>query len=112
MRIETRNVYDVLVVDMSGTLDSTSSGEAGDRIVEIAKGEHRRVLLNLDKVDYVSSAGLRVILRGAKLLQVNRGELKICNANTLVKGVLETSGFNSLIKVYSTEQEAFSAFLT
>jgi anti-anti-sigma factor len=112
MKIETRNVYDVLVVDMSGTLDSTSSGEAGDRIVDIAKGEHRRVLLNLEKVDYVSSAGLRVILRGAKLLQVNRGELKICNVNTLVKDVLETSGFNSLIKVYGTEREAFSAFLT
>ena len=112
MKIEARNVDDVLVVDMSGTLDSTSSGEAGDRIVDIAKGEHRRVLLNLEKVDYVSSAGLRVILRGAKLLQVNRGELKICNANTLVKSVLKTSGFNSLIKVYNTEQDAYSAFLT
>ena len=51
MKIETRNVYDVLVVDMSGTLDSTSSGEAGDRIVDIAKGEHRRVLLNLEKLE-------------------------------------------------------------
>ena len=112
MKIEARNVDDVLVVDMSGTLDSTSSGEAGDRIVDIAKGEHRKVLLNLENVDYVSSAGLRVILRGAKLLQVNRGELKICNANTLVKSVLETSGFNSLIKVYNTEQDACSAFLT
>ena len=112
MKIEARNVDDVLVVDMSGTLDSTSSGEAGDRIVDIAKGEHRKVLLNLENVDYVSSAGLRVILRGAKLLQVNRGELKICNANTLLKSVLETSGFNSLIKVYNTEQDAYSAFLT
>jgi hypothetical protein len=34
MEIETRKVHDVLVVDMSGTLDSTSSGEAGDRIVD------------------------------------------------------------------------------
>src|SRR4051812_34140789 len=107
---ETRNVYDVLAVDISGTLDSTSSGEAGDRIVDIAKGEHSRVLLNLEKLDYVSSAGLRVILRGAKLLQVNRGELKICSANSLVRNVLVTSGFNSLIKVYDTEKEAFSAF--
>jgi anti-anti-sigma regulatory factor len=44
-------------------------------------------------------------------LQGNRGELKICNARDLVRKVLETSGFNSLIKVYDTEQEAFSAFL-
>jgi len=111
MNIETRNVYDVLVVDMSGRLDSTSSGDAGDRIVDIAKGKHKRVLLNLEKLEYLSSAGLRVILRGAKLLQGNRGELKICNARDLVRKVLETSGFNSLIKVYDTEQEAVSAFL-
>jgi len=111
MKIETRTVYEVLVVDMSGRLDSTSSGDAGDCIVDIAKGAHKRVLLNLAKLEYVSSAGLRVILRGAKLLQVNRGELKICNASGLVRNVLETSGFSSLIKVYDTEQEAFSAFL-
>jgi hypothetical protein len=52
-------------------IDSTSSGDAGDRIVDIAKGAHKRVLLNLEKLEYVSSAGLRVILRGAKLLQVH-----------------------------------------
>jgi anti-anti-sigma factor len=110
MKIETRNIYDVLVVDMSGKLDSTSSGDAGDRIVDIAKGAHKRVLLNLEKLEYLSSAGLRVILRGAKLLQVHQGELKICNATGLVRNVLETSGFNSLIKIYDTEKEAFSAF--
>jgi anti-anti-sigma factor len=110
MKIETRNIYDVLVVDMSGKLDSTSSGDAGDRIVDIAKRAHKRVLLNLEKLEYLSSAGLRVILRGAKLLQVHQGELKICNATGLVRNVLETSGFNSLIKIYDTEKEAFSAF--
>jgi anti-sigma B factor antagonist len=108
MKIETRSVYDVLVVDMSGRLDSMSSGDAGDRIVEIARGEHKRVLLNLELRQQRRAA---VILRGAKLLQGNRGELKICNANGLVRNVLETSGFNSLIKVYDTEKEAFSAFV-
>jgi anti-sigma B factor antagonist len=110
MKIETRSVYNVLVVDMSGRLDSISAGDAGDRLVDIARGAHKRILLNLEKLEYLSSAGLRVILRGAKLLQGNRGELKICNATGLVRNVLETSGFNSLIKIYDTEQEAFSSF--
>lgn len=110
MQIATRKIYDVLVVDMSGRLDSHSSGDAGDRLVEIAQGEHRHVLLNVEKLDYVSSAGLRIILRGAKLLQAKLGEMKICNPQKNVREILETSGFNSLIKVYTTEQEAFSAF--
>ena len=65
MKIETRRVSDVLVVDISGRLDSHSSGDAGDRIVNIVQGEHRLVLLNLERLEYVSSAGLRVIIRGA-----------------------------------------------
>lgn len=111
MKIEMRKVYDVLIVDMSGRLDSRTSGESGDRIVKIAQGDDKRVLLNLDKLAYVSSAGLRVIVTGAKLLQGKRGELKICNANGEVKGVLETCGFDSLIKLYDTEKEAIAAFL-
>lgn len=110
MKIETRTVQDALVVDMSGRLDSSSSGDAGDRIMNIVQGEHKRVVLNLEKLDFVSSAGLRVFIRGAKMLQVHRGELKICNAKSEVRSVLEMSGFYSLIKIYDTEKEAVSAF--
>jgi anti-sigma B factor antagonist len=110
VQIETRKVYDVLVVDMSGRLDTTTSGDAGDRMVAIAQGEDQQVVLNLEKLEYASSAGLRVILRTSKLLQGSRGELKICNANGIVKEVLETSGFNSLVKMYTSEKEAVAAF--
>ena len=89
MEIETRKVYDVLVVDMAGRLDTQTSGDAGDRIVEIAQGGDKKVVVNLERLEYVSSAGLRVILRGAKLLQARRGELKICNAAGVVREVLE-----------------------
>ena len=111
MEITTRKVYDVTVVDLRGRLDSRAVGEAGDQIVIIAKGNNQRVLLNLDKLEYVSSSGLRAILLGAKLLQDKLGELKICQARDPVKTVLQTAGFDSLIKTYETEREAISAFL-
>jgi anti-anti-sigma factor len=110
MKIDTRKAGDVVVVEMSGRLDSRSSGEAGDRIVHIVQGDDRQILLNLQNVDYVSSAGLRIILLGSKLLQGNQGELKICCVEEAVKRVLETSGFDSLIRMYNTEAEAHSAF--
>jgi anti-anti-sigma factor len=110
MEIATRRVDDMLVVDMSGRLDSHSSGDAGDRFVDIVRGDDKRIVLNLSKLDYVSSAGLRVILRGAKLLQERLGELKICGANQPVGNVLVTAGFDSLIKLYATEREALAAF--
>lgn len=110
MQIDVRNVYDVLVVDMSGRLDSQTSGEAGDRMTEIVQGEHKHIVLNVQGLEYLSSAGLRIILRASKLLQSRKGEFRICNATGMVRQVLETSGFSSLLKTYETEKDAVSSF--
>ena len=110
MNIGTRTVYDVLIVDVSGRLDSSTAGEASDELVRIAQGDNAKVVLDLDKLEYVSSAGLSAILRAAKLLQTANGELKICRAQGVVKEVLETSGFRSLLRIYDTEQAAVEDF--
>jgi anti-sigma B factor antagonist len=110
MQIETRKVNDALIVDMSGRLDSHTAGDAGDRMVAIAQGADRHVVLNLATLDFVSSAGLRIILRAAKLLQVRDGKLTICGATGDVSSVLQASGFPSLLKIFETEQDAVAAF--
>jgi anti-sigma B factor antagonist len=110
MEIQTRRVGDVLVVDMVGRLDSRTSGPASTELNQIAQGGDRKVLLNVEKLEYVSSAGLRAILVAAKLLQVHGGDAKICRANAAVKHVMEVSGFNSLLHLYETEGNALAAF--
>jgi anti-anti-sigma factor len=110
MQIATRKVYDVLVVEMAGRLDSRTAGDAGDRLTAIAQGPDKQVVLNLEKLDYVSSAGLRAILVCAKLLQNGRGQLNISNANGNVAIVLETTGLASLIRAFPTEKDAVAAF--
>nr|WP_294501043.1 STAS domain-containing protein [uncultured Rhodopila sp.] len=110
MQISTRKVYDVQVIDVEGRLDSRTSGDIADRLTAIAQGPDKHVLLNIAKLEYLSSAGVRIILRTAKLLQGNRGELKICSPNAEVNSVLTTAGFDSLLKVYGTEKDAFAAF--
>ncbi len=110
MQIGTRLVDDMTVVDMTGRLDSATSGDAHDELVRIAKSGVSKVVLNLDKMEYVSSAGLRVILTAAKLLKSSSGEMKICHANGVVKEVLETSGFDHIIDIYDHENDAIEAF--
>lgn len=110
MQIDTRLVGDMTVIDMTGRLDTSTSGEAYDEMVRIAKSGVSKVVLNLDGVEYVSSAGLRVILTAAKLLKSSTGEMKICHANGLVKEILETSGFNHIIDIHDRENDAIEAF--
>ena len=109
MKIDTRQVDGMTVVDMVGRLDTSTSGDAYDQMVGIAKSGVTKVVLNLDKMEYVSSAGLRVFLTVAKLLKSSMGELKICHANGVVKEVLEVSGFNHLIDIYDEEKDAIAA---
>src|SRR5262245_13537234 len=110
MEIAPRHHGDVLVLDMSGRLDKSTSGDAHDALVGFANSGAKRVILNLDKLDYVTSAGLRVILTLAKLLQSSNGELKICRASAPVKEVLETSGFSSLLKMFDDEKSAIGSW--
>jgi len=107
---QTRRVRDVLVVDMIGRLDSRTAGPASTELNKIAQGPDRKLLLNAEKLEYMSSAGLRAILVAAKLRQVNGGEVKICRANATVKHVMEVSGFTSLLHLYDTEESALAAF--
>ena len=112
MQISTRESYGVTVVDMEGSLDTSTSGDTGDELVRLVKeGNNKKLLLNLEKLDYVSSAGLRAILVAAKLLQHARGELRLCNPNKVVREVLEVSGFNSLLRLHDTEADALATFL-
>ncbi|UBF24578.1 STAS domain-containing protein [Kovacikia minuta CCNUW1] len=110
MKISTRKAYDVLVVDMEGRLDSSTSGYAYEELVRIANGDDKQVLINLEKLEFITSAGLRSLLVAAKLLQNAGGQFKLCSANAPVKQVLETSGFNSLLRLCPTESEAIKGF--
>jgi anti-anti-sigma factor len=110
MEITPRHYGNVLVLDMIGRLDKATSGNAHDAVVGFANTGAKRMVLNLDKLDYVTSAGLHVILMLAKLLQSSNGELKICRANANVKEVLETSGFNSLIEMFDDEKAAIASW--
>lgn len=110
MQISTSTVKDVLVVGLSGRLDSHTVGDVGDRIAAIGTGEARRVLLDLSGLDYVSSAGLRIVLRLSRLLQSHGGELKVSDAQPMVAQVLETAGFDSLLRIHPTQAEALAAF--
>ncbi len=110
MQINTRESYEVLVVDMEGRLDTNTSGYAYDEMVRIAKSGNKKILVNLKGLEYVSSAGLRVLLTAAKLVKTSGGQFKLCEPIDVVKQVLEISGFNSLLSLYASEGEAIKSF--
>lgn len=109
MEISTRKVGDVTVIDISGSLDTHTSGAASDEMGKIV-GSTEKMLLNLENLEFLSSAGLRVFLRTAKQQKGTGGAIKVCNATGVVKEVMEISGFGSLLDLHDSESGALASF--
>jgi len=109
MDILLRQLDGITMVDMSGRLDSSVSGQVMDRLNEIVNAGATRLIVNLKQVTYISSAGLRGILVAAKLIKSSNGEMRLCQPNDLVRKILEESGFANLVRIDDRESESIAA---
>jgi anti-anti-sigma factor len=110
MNINTRNVDGVNVFDIDGKLDTQTATPALEVLLEHLASKPKRVLVSLAPLEYISSSGLRVILRVAKEVRGYGGAIRVCEAQGVVKEVLEISGFDSLLDLYGDEAQAMTSF--
>lgn len=110
LNISTRSLDGVVAIDIEGKLDTTTSSGTLDVLLQHLQGDPPGVLINLAPLEFVSSAGLRVILRVAKRVRAYGGAMKVSGAQGMVKEVLEISGFDSLLDLYDDEDQAMAAF--
>lgn len=108
MTLEQEARGDITILRPVGRLDSASSPELELAIVERLDGGCTRLVFDLRDMDYVSSAGLRVILLAGKKLRASQGKLVIAGMRDLVREVFEMSGFLSLFAVAPSVDEAIT----
>ena len=108
MEISTRTSNDTHIVAIVGSLDSTTSPAAQKALEPVLAGA-KKVALDFSQLDYISSAGLRVLLGAAKQLKASGGTLGMFGLNQSVREVFDISGFSSILPVYSSEAEAVAA---
>jgi anti-anti-sigma factor len=108
MQFSTRTSNDIHIVAITGSLDSTTAPEAQKSLDAVVAGA-KKVVLDFSSLDYISSAGLRVLLGAAKKLRGSGGTLGMFGLNQSVREVFEISGFSSILAIYQSEAEALSA---
>jgi anti-anti-sigma factor len=110
MDIQTRDENGVKVVILKGEMDTISSPEVEAFLDELRAGGTKKVLLNFEGLDFISSAGLRVLLATARQLKVAGGGLRVCSLNPEVKEVFDISGFTTLLMVLENEASGLAGF--
>ena len=108
MQIFTRTSNDIHIVAIAGSLDSTTSPAAQKSLDAVLAGA-KKVVLDFSELDYISSAGLRILLGAAKQLRASGGRLGIFGVNQSVREVFEISGFSTILSIYQSEAEALGA---
>jgi anti-anti-sigma factor len=102
MEITQKEENGIVSIVIKGRLDADSSPEA-EKVVKDALGEQtNRILFDLGQLEYLSSAGLRVLLSAAKEMRRREGKIVLCSLNEFVKEIFEVSGFQSLIPITDT----------
>ncbi len=110
MGISVKTIDDVKVLAFEGRLDTQTSTDAQMQLTQLIEGGETKILLNLERLDYISSAGLRVLLAAAKQLKTTNGELRLCNLNEVVQEVFAISGFDMILPISESESEALEGF--
>ena len=110
MELMVGDAGEVKIVRIEGKLDTQTSPDAEAQLIRLIDAGARKVVVNLERLAYISSAGLRILLAAAKQLQGSGGELRVCSLSDLVQEVFDISGFDSILPVSKSEAEALDGF--
>ena len=94
------------VVSPAGRVDGSNSAEFHESLMAALSGDDNRVILDMGGIDYISSAGLRVLLLLAQHLGGSSTPFAVCSLAASVDEVFRISGFNQIITVFGTLDEA------
>ena len=99
----------VLSAQVGGRIDGTNASEFEEAIRTAIEESDRAVIMDFEKLVYISSAGLRAILLTAKSLDNRNAKFALCSLSDQIGEVFETSGFDKVIAIHSSKAEALAS---
>ena len=109
MEIRTEQKGEVLVALTEDRVDGANAREFQDTVQAAIAGQDCPVVLDMEQLVYISSAGLRVILMIARSLQGENRKFAVCSLVGPVREVFEISGFDKIIQTHDTQAKAVAA---
>ncbi len=94
------------IVRLEGRIDATSTPILEKKMASLLEKEKQLVLMDFSKVDYLSSAGMRLLLSASKKIKAHGGKCLLCSMHEDVMEIIKMAGFERILSIYSTEAEA------
>ena len=101
---------DIQIYRLKGRLDSNTSPGLEDKLLQAIFGESKKIILDFEYLNYISSAGLRVIFKANKAITRQGGRIITCSMQEFVREIFEMTGIDSFVLILDTMDDALKAF--
>ncbi|WP_141501595.1 STAS domain-containing protein [Paenibacillus luteus] len=106
MMINVEQQDEISIISLSGRLDGTTMGEVEQRFLELLGQGMKQFVFDMSELEYISSAGLRVMLLSVKKTRAIAGKIALCKLNANVQEVFQISGFSTIFEIFPAREEA------
>lgn len=99
LKISEHDEGEKVFLELEGRIDTNTSQDLDDKFKEIFTAGKKFISVNVEKVDYISSTGLRAFLTAQKSINKLDGEMVLENMSDAVYSVFQLTGFSSIVKI-------------
>ena len=108
MNVTARTVQDITVIEAEGSIDSKTAGDFERGAMGPIQGQNA-VILDISKVDFLSSAGLRVLLMIYRQIKSRNGKVVLLGASEEIQDIMANTGFLAFFILVDTLDEGIAA---
>jgi stage II sporulation protein AA (anti-sigma F factor antagonist) len=111
MILQHNKKMEATIVALEGRMDAITSSDYEIKMKGLIASGERNFVVDFEKLDYISSVGLRAILATAKQIRSRNGKFLLANVHGSVKEIFAISGLGSIFPVYDSIESAMAFFV-
>ena len=98
------------VVTPNGRVDSQTAPQLDEALAALTAKGNCKIVVDLGKLEYISSAGLRALVKAAQAAKAGGGALKLASVPEAIQSVMYTVGLNQVVDTYADAEKAAASF--
>jgi|SRR5262245_6670935 len=100
----------IILLGLKGRLDATTSPQLQEKLLAALAGGEKHFAIDCAQLEYISSAGLRVLLLVTKQLRTVSGKMVLYALKPHVKEVFDLAGFSAALPLFGSQTDALASF--
>ena len=109
MNVTLHTTNNILILTIEGSIDSKTAGDLQNQIMD-SVADAKNIIMNLSAVEFLSSAGLRILLMVYRQLKARNGKIILVGVSEDIRDVMEMTGFINFFEIHQTLEQAYTQF--